>query len=294
MDYKAAKDEELVLLAQKENAQATEELLERYKNFVRAKARPYFLMGADREDIVQEGMIGLFKAVRDYRESHESTFHAFADVCVTRQILSAIKAATRQKHIPLNYYISLSKPLAESGGERTLLDVIPEDVVTANPEDLLIGSEEILIIEQRIREALTPFEQQVLTAFLQGKSYQETAEMLNTQAKSVDNALTRVKRKLLILMYGHPESSKAKSTRRVKSTSDIELAARKAAEKEAEPEMPIHTRRARMWAENPEMTPKLRRRREKTKRKTAAERFQNSAGETGKTGTGKKGNKSRK
>ena len=192
-------DEEAALLAQQGDDQASEHLLNKYKNFVRSKARSYFLIGADHEDIVQEGMIGLFKAVRDYRPERLSSFRAFAELCITRQIITAIKTATRQKHIPLNSYVSLNKPIYDEESDRTLLDVITEGRVS-NPEDLLIGQEDLRRIEGRIGEMLSDLEWEVLTSYLDGRSYQEIAEDLGRHVKSIDNALQRVKRKLEKLM----------------------------------------------------------------------------------------------
>lgn len=171
-DFDGMTDEEIALLAQQGDADASEYLLNKYKNFVRSKARSYFLVGADHEDIVQEGMIGLFKAFRDFRPDKLASFHAFAEICVTRQIITAIKTATRQKHIPLNSYVSLNKPIYEEESDRTLMDVITEGR-SADPEELLIGRESYVSIESRIDEALSPLERRVLAAYLDGKSYQE-------------------------------------------------------------------------------------------------------------------------
>jgi len=170
-------------------------LIRKYKNFVRAKARSYFLIGADKEDIIQEGMIGLFKAIRDYRPEKTSSFKTFAELCITRQIITAIKTATRQKHIPLNSYVSLNKPVYDEDSERTLMDVLIGKRGT-NPEDLFISQEEVNTIETRIGEILSDFEWKVLTAYLQGQSYQEIAQELDRHVKSIDNALQRIKRKL--------------------------------------------------------------------------------------------------
>ena len=189
-------DEELCRLAQgPEGGAALEFLLNRYKNFVRSRARSYFLIGADHEDIVQEGMIGLYKAVRDFRPEKLASFRAFAELCVTRQIITAIKTATRQKHIPLNSYISLNKPIFDEESDRTLLDVISEGRIT-NPEELLIGQEDLSTIESRIGKMLSPLEWEVLLAYLDGRSYQEIAEDLGRHVKSIDTALQRVKRKM--------------------------------------------------------------------------------------------------
>ena len=177
------------------DAFAEEYLLNKYKNFVRSKARSYFLIGADHEDIVQEGMIGLYKAIRDFKPDKLASFRAFAELCITRQIITAIKTATRQKHIPLNSYVSLNKPLYDEESDRTLLDVIIEGRA-ANPEELIISQEDLSHIQGRINEVLSGLEQEVLQAYLDGKSYQEIAENLGRHVKSIDNALQRVKRKL--------------------------------------------------------------------------------------------------
>ena len=188
-------DEEVVELAKYGNVGALEFLINKYKNFVRAKARTYFLIGADREDIIQEGMIGLYKAIRDYRYDWQASFRAFAEICVTRQIITAIKTATRQKHIPLNSYVSLNKPVFDEESERTLGEVVITEK-DGNPEDLFINQENLMDIESTMNKILSPLEQEVVGLYLEGKSYQEIAEQLDRHVKSVDNALQRVKRKL--------------------------------------------------------------------------------------------------
>jgi len=193
--FAALTDEQVVERASAGDEEALEYLLNKYKNFVRSKARSYFLIGADHEDIVQEGMIGLFKAIRDFREDKLSSFRAFAELCITRQIITAIKTATRQKHIPLNSYVSLNRPIYDEESDRTLLDVLAEGRVVS-PEELLISREDYSSIESRIGQVLSDLEQQVLRAYLDGKSYQEIAKDLNRHVKSIDNALQRVKRKL--------------------------------------------------------------------------------------------------
>ena len=193
--YQGMTDEAIVLLCREGDSVAVEYLLNKYKNFVRSKARSYFLIGADHEDIVQEGMIGLYKAIRDFRPEKLSSFHAFAELCITRQIITAIKTATRQKHIPLNSYVSLNKPLYDDESDRTLMDVCAEGH-SANPEEMLISQEDLAGIHQRIDEVLSGLEQEVLSAYLAGKSYQEIADNLGRHVKSIDNALQRVKRKL--------------------------------------------------------------------------------------------------
>lgn len=193
--YALLRDEDIVVLCHDGDSVAEEYLLSKYKNFVRSKARSYFLIGADHEDIVQEGMIGLYKAIRDYKPDKLSSFRAFAELCITRQIITAIKTATRQKHIPLNSYVSLNKPLYDEESDRTLMDVIVEGKLS-NPEDLIISQEDLDTIHAKINEVLSGLEQEVLNLYLDGKSYQEIAIYLNRHVKSIDNALQRVKRKL--------------------------------------------------------------------------------------------------
>ena len=194
-DYDDMLDEEIVEAARAGEREAEEYLITKYKNFVRAKARSCFLIGADRDDMVQEGMIGLFKAIRDFRSDKLASFRAFAELCITRQIITAIKTATRQKHIPLNSYISLNKPIYDEESDRTLLDVISGNKIT-DPEELVISKEEFNDIESKMEQFLSDLEWKVLAAYLDGKSYQEIATELNRHVKSIDNALQRVKRKL--------------------------------------------------------------------------------------------------
>ena len=193
-------DEQLVKHAQEGPLanDAMEYLLNKYKNFVRVKvkAHRYFLIGGEPEDIIQEGMIGLYKAIRDFREDRLVSFRAFAELCVTRQIITAIKTATRQKHIPLNSYVSLNRPIYDDDSDRTLLDVITEDA-PSNPEDMLIDQEDYSHIEGRIGEMLSPLEKEVLQQYMDGKSYVEIAQDMGRHVKSIDNALQRIKRKLL-------------------------------------------------------------------------------------------------
>ena len=193
--YAEMNDDEVALLFQRGDGDALEYLLDKYKNFVRARARSYYLVGADHEDIVQEGMIGLYKAIRDFNPEKQASFHAFTELCVKRQIITAIKTATRQKHVPLNNYVSLKKPLYGDESDRTLLDVIEGRVV--NPEEMFIGQEDMAHIQEKLSSSLSDLERKVLDAFLQGKSYQEIAEALGRHPKSIDNALQRVKKKLV-------------------------------------------------------------------------------------------------
>jgi RNA polymerase sporulation-specific sigma factor len=194
-NYELMEDESLVELVHEGDSAALEYLINKYKNFVRAKARSYFLIGADREDIIQEGMIGLYKAIRDFKEDKLSSFKAFAELCITRQMITAIKTATRQKHIPLNSYVSLDKPIYDEESDRTLMDVICGTKVT-DPEALIINQEEFDDIEVKMGEILSDLERKVLMLYLDGRSYQEISVDLDRHVKSIDNALQRVKRKL--------------------------------------------------------------------------------------------------
>jgi len=193
--YQQETDEAVVNLAKNGDEIATEYLINKYKNFVRVKAKSYFLVGADREDIIQEGMIGLYKAIRDFKADKLSTFRAFAELCITRQIITAIKTATRQKHIPLNSYISLNKPIYDEDSDRTMLDILSGTKVT-DPEEVFINHELSDDLREKIKKNLSELEEQVLHSYLDGKSYQEMARDLKRHVKSIDNALQRVKRKI--------------------------------------------------------------------------------------------------
>jgi RNA polymerase sporulation-specific sigma factor len=197
-DLLEATDDELVLRARGGDEAALEHLLVRYKNFARVKARSYFLVGADKEDIVQEGMIGLYKAIRDFRDDKQSSFRAFAELCITRQIITAIKTATRQKHIPLNSYVSLNRPLSQDDGgepDRVLVDVLATHT-SADPVEFVISSEEVRQMQTSFGEILSELEAHVLSLYIEGKSYQEIAASLKRHVKSIDNALQRIKRKV--------------------------------------------------------------------------------------------------
>lgn len=192
--YESLKDETLVMLAHDGESEALDFLINKYRSFVSAKARSYFLIGADREDIVQEGMIGLYKAVRDYQTGKLSSFKAFAELCITRQMITAIKTATRQKHIPLNSYISLDKPLYDEESEQTLLDVLSGTGIL-NPEELLLNRERFTLMEGKMVEVLSYLERCALALYLDGQSYREISKTLNRSEKAIDNALQRVKKK---------------------------------------------------------------------------------------------------
>lgn len=195
LEFQDKSDEDVVLEAKNGNNRAQEYIIAKYENFVKSKSKSYFLIGADKEDIYQEGMIGLYKAIRDFKADKFNSFKAFAELCVTRQIITAIKTATRQKHIPLNTYVSLNKPIYEEESERTLLDVIAGLKIT-DPEELFISAEQMEHIQGEISKVLSDLEMEVLTSYLDGKSYQEIACDLDRHAKSIDNALQRVKKKL--------------------------------------------------------------------------------------------------
>jgi RNA polymerase sporulation-specific sigma factor len=189
-------DDELVLASRAGDDEALAQLLTKYRSFARVKARSYFLVGADREDIVQEGMIGLYKAIRDFNPDMQSSFRAFAELCVTRQIITAIKTATRHKHGPLNNYVSFHRPVGgDEDGERVLGDVIPT-VAISDPADLVISAERIRALQAHFDAVLSDLETEVLRLYVEGKSYQEIAERLQRHVKSIDNALQRIKRKL--------------------------------------------------------------------------------------------------
>lgn len=199
--FSSLTDEEIVTIYQSENNHfATDYIVQRYKNFVRSKARSYFLMGADKEDIIQEGMIGLYKATRDFNQDHEVSFKAFAELCITRQIISAIKGASRQKHIPLNSYISLNKP-AYDDSERTLIEVL-ETEKNLDPQEVVINREQYALIKEVMEAVLSPLEWDVLRGYMDAKSYQEMAEEHHRSVKSIDNALQRVKKKMEVY-FGH-------------------------------------------------------------------------------------------
>lgn len=179
-EYESRSDEDIVEAVREGDSDALEYLINKYKNFVRAKARSYFLIGADREDIVQEGMIGLYKSIRDFKGDKLASFKAFAELCITRQIITAIKTATRQKHIPLNSYISLDKPIYDEDSDRTLMDVLSGSRVS-DPEELIINQEEFVGLEDKMAEILSDLERQVLMLYLDGRSYQEIAVDLDRQ-----------------------------------------------------------------------------------------------------------------
>jgi RNA polymerase sporulation-specific sigma factor len=189
-------DVALVRAAQGGDQRASCELVRRYKGLIRCKARSYYLIGADRDDIIQEGMIGLFKAIRDYDPARQASFHSFAELCVTRQIITAVKSSTRRKHAPLNGYVSLSRSASsDEDGERLLSDILAAREV-CDPAEIVIGAWETDFIRTGVVDALSDFEADVLRLYTNGKSYQDIAEQLGRHTKAVDNALQRVKRKM--------------------------------------------------------------------------------------------------
>jgi len=198
INYRNCDDEELICLACQGDLIAEESLINKYKKLVKIKARSYFLIGADTEDIIQEGMIGLYKAVRNYQFKKLSSFKAFAELCITRQIITAIKSATRQKHIPLNSYISLNKPIYNDDSDRTLLDII-DNMSINDPQDLFLNGEKLNHLKVKIKRILSDLERDVLESYLDAKSYQEIAADLGRHVKSIDNALQRIKRKLELI-----------------------------------------------------------------------------------------------
>lgn len=199
-DYEKYSDEELIVRLRDGESAITDYIMDKYKNLVRSKAKSMYILGADREDLIQEGMIGLFKAIRDYDTGRDASFFTFADLCVSRQMYTAVQAAGRQKHTPLNTYISLYANASENGGseggeERELIDSMLSQS-EQNPEDLLIDRENVELLEKIIEKELSPFENQVLDLYLTGMKYNQIAKVLGRDDKSTDNALQRIKTKL--------------------------------------------------------------------------------------------------
>ncbi len=193
--FSSVSDERLVYLAQQGSDRAFDYLLDKYRVFVRGKSLSYYIAGADRDDIIQEGMIGLFKAVRDFSSSRGVSFKTFADLCVTRQIITAVKNASRQKHAPLNSYVSLNKSVAnEDSDDSMLLDIIGPGE-NLNPEEIIINKEKANILEVKMSQSLSKFELLVVSLYLEGYSYTQIAKALGKDTKSIDNALQRIKRK---------------------------------------------------------------------------------------------------
>lgn len=195
MQLEKKTDEELLELIRKGDQIVEECLYQRYKQIVRAKVRPYFLIGADHEDLVQEGMIGLYKAVCDYRADRNASFRSFADLCITRQMITAIKRASRKKHSPLNTYVSLNSPISETDSDKTLMDLIA-NLGVSDPEEMFIRQENFENISVHINSVLSKLERTVLRLYLEGLSYQQIAMRIDKPTKAIDNAIQRVKKKL--------------------------------------------------------------------------------------------------
>jgi RNA polymerase sporulation-specific sigma factor len=188
-------EHEVIVLAKQGSGDATEYLLRKYQGLVEAKAKSYFLLGADREDVIQEGMIGLFKAIRDFSIHHFGGFRKFAALCVTRQIISAVKCASRQKHAALNGYVSVDAPLPEGDEEGALYEVLAAEG-ESSPDDVIVGRELQRAVHTEMARSLSDLERQVLQRYLRGYSYRDIARSLGSNVKQVDNALQRAKKKL--------------------------------------------------------------------------------------------------
>jgi len=199
INYEALSDEDLVFKGREGDHVAFEHILTRYKSMVNSKSRAYFLVGADREDLIQEGMIGLFKAMRDFDSEKDCRFGFFAELCVTRQIITAVKTATRQKHMPLNSYVSLNKPVFEEESQTTWSELISNG--DSDPEFLIIEDEVKQDVKNIINSCLSHLEKEVLQCYLKGLSYTEISERVEITVKSVDNALQRIKKKLNRAMF---------------------------------------------------------------------------------------------
>jgi RNA polymerase sporulation-specific sigma factor len=192
----APSDEQLAAAARLGDDDALSALLARYRPFARSRARSYFLLGADFDDVVQESMIGLYKAIRDYDPNAAASFRSFAELCVHRQLITAVKAATRHKHGPLNSYVSFSRPLGDDeDGDRVLGDVLPAGPM-ADPAEQVVSTERIRALQSYVDDVLSDLEVEVLRLYVDGKSYSEIAQSLHRHTKSIDNALQRIKRKL--------------------------------------------------------------------------------------------------
>ncbi len=198
--YDTLTDEEIICCIRGGDKEGTDYLLEKYKNLVRKKARALYLIGGDNDDLIQEGMIGLYKAIRDYDAGKETIFRSFASVCIDRQLYNAVKGANRLKNSPLNSYVSLDIPMEARGNEENGAPTLGEMIEWAgvsNPEDILIDRERVGKIEQYIRQNLSEFEQNVVNLYIEGLNYQQIAKELEKTPKSIDNALQRIKKKLM-------------------------------------------------------------------------------------------------
>jgi RNA polymerase sporulation-specific sigma factor len=189
-------DHYLIALAKQGRKDAYDRIVKRYHGFVRLKASSYFLIGGDADDLIQEGLVGLYKAVRDYRSDRESSFRNFAELCITRQIITAVKTASRNKHAPLNQYVSFAQTPAAAGDSETTLEEILPGPISDDPADRVIASEELSSLVACLGDVLSDLESEVLSLYLDGYSYEVVAERLECDTKTVDNALQRVKRKV--------------------------------------------------------------------------------------------------
>ncbi|MFT3985577.1 MAG: RNA polymerase sporulation sigma factor SigH [Lachnospiraceae bacterium] len=194
--YADIPDEELIVRLHDGESEITDFIMDKYKNLVKSKAKAMFILGADTEDLIQEGMIGLFKALRDYDIGRDASFHTFADLCISRQMYTAVQASRRQKHTPLNTYVSIYSNMTGNEGEEAYLIEALQSVTDKSPEELLIDQENIEGLEQAIEHALSPFEKQVLDLYITGMSYVQIARVLGRDEKSTDNALQRTKSKI--------------------------------------------------------------------------------------------------
>ena len=193
--YQNMSDEELIAALRSGEKEITDYLMDKYKSLVKKKAKALYLIGGETDDLIQEGMIGLYKAVRDFNPDSGANFRSFADLCITRQIITAIKTATRQKHMPLNSYISLNKPAYDEDGENTLINSVTEKH-RFDPEEIMINRERFKILEESLVKTLSSYETKVLKRYLSGSSYTVIASELGKSEKSIDNALQRIKKKL--------------------------------------------------------------------------------------------------
>ncbi len=203
-------DLELIARFQEGCQDSLQIVITRYRRFARAKARSYFLVGADADDVEQEALIGLYKAARDFRPEHQSSFRAFAELCITRQIITAIKTATRQKHQALNQYVSISGSRnGDDAGERAVEELIHEHHHADDPADRIVAAERFDGMKDRLAEVLSELEVDVLTLYVEGKSYQEIGDHLDRHVKSIDNALQRIKRKLELHLADRADADRA-------------------------------------------------------------------------------------
>jgi len=199
-DYEQTSDEELIDRLRSGEERITDYICDKYKNLVRSKAKSMFILGGDNEDLIQEGMIGLFKAVRDYDSGRDASFYTFADLCISRQMYTAVQASQRQKHIPLNTYVSFYANSNESDKEENNLLEALVDPTELNPEQMFLDKERVTYLEQMIEQELSTFEKQVLDLYMTGMSYVQIAKVLGRDEKSTDNALQRLKSKIRKLL----------------------------------------------------------------------------------------------